>query len=68
MKLRVHYQYGFGKIKKKDFGPMVGTELNSLSAEVASQRKNRGNITFDDKNCQGFSLPAESIVLMEVID
>ncbi|MFD5308259.1 hypothetical protein [Streptomyces ardesiacus] len=67
MKLRVYYRYGYGKVKKKDFGPMKSNKIQSIAEDVAYQRKNRGNVTFNDDTCKGFSLAAEDIVLMEVI-
>ncbi|MGC9439315.1 hypothetical protein [Streptomyces sp. WG5] len=67
MKLRVHYKYGYGKVKKKDFGPMKTNQIQHIAENVAAQRKNRGNVTFDDDSCKGFSLAAEDIVLVEVI-
>lgn len=67
MKLRVHYKYGFGKVKRKDFSPFKG-DLGELAEKIAGQRKNDGVVTFSADNCNGFSLPAREIVLMEVID
>jgi hypothetical protein len=68
MKLRIHYEYKF-KVRTKDF---VGTnvEIEKFADLVAVQRpiNKDGLVTFTSDFCKGFSLPARSIVLMEVID
>lgn len=66
MKLRVHYKYG-EVVGMKTSGEGASLEmLERFTQTVSDVRRSNGMICFDGFNVD-FSVPAQDIVLMEVI-
>ncbi|MEU0158972.1 hypothetical protein ABZ154_09050 [Streptomyces sp. NPDC006261] len=69
MKLRVHYRYGDRIRKATSSGNPFSTErLNSWSQTVSDVRRSDGMVFFEGFKPSDFAVPAQEIVLMELID